>query len=151
MFLILNLDFSLCQNKNMASERTSVVLHSATVGAAFWFGFAVFIKSTRKYNLFSSKNQIYMLCAAPVMTKLSMPLVLRLLDSRSSSEFYEKVSIASAAATFIDGIVISVPSLRKLFYGTDGNFTLEAAWLLWGVGNFFTFSVLAAKGFDKKM
>lgn len=135
----------------MSSETTTAtVLQSSAVGAFFWFGFAVFLNSTRKYNLFHPDNKIIMLAAAPVMTKLCMPLAMRMLDSKSSLEFYEKMTIASAAATFIDGIVISFPSLRKICYGTDGDFTSEAAWIIWGVGNFCTFGILAARSFDKK-
>lgn len=38
--------------------------------------------------------------------------------------------------------LFSTPKLRNFFYGTAGDMTNQAGWLLWGAGNIFLFALL---------
>lgn len=126
------------------------IFTSAAVGAGFWYAAALFIKHTRQYKLFTPNNQVYMLAVTPIIAKLSMEVIHRIMGGiESPSVYLHRLAVLTASATLIDGLVISTPRLRELFYGTDGDFTLESAWLLWGIGNCFFFGLHSLSGKEK--
>lgn len=113
---------------------------SAIFGAGFWFLGAVFVQNTN--HLFTPENQVFHLAAAPIVAKLSIVAMKKILDIKTKPDLFYSLSVASGVAFLLDGFVISFPSFRNMFYGTKGDFTLQAAWLIWGAGSIFFAAIL---------
>jgi hypothetical protein len=111
-------------------------------GAGFWYLAAVGIKNTKELNVFGNDKTIYHLISAPLIAKLGIFAMKKLVSCKDQFELYHSVAISGATAFLLDGLVISLPSLRKIFYGTDGDFTLQAGWLFWGAGNLILCALL---------
>lgn len=123
-------------------NHTSYQTKSFLFGAGFWYAAAVAIKNTKHLNLFNDNNTLYHLVSAPLIAKLGIAAMKSIVGCKDKLELYHSIAISGATAFLLDGFVISLPSLRKFFYGTDGDFTLQAGWLFWGAGNLILVALL---------
>lgn len=90
------------------------------IGGIFWFEGTLAVQFGRQFNWFSPANQVYVYAATPILSKVCMDRVMRLYTDVDTPHILYDLTVMTAIATLLDGVALTVPPLRRLFYGTEG-------------------------------